>query len=90
MKGVTTMSKVEVEKLVKRVEHLEKELYKLYTLIENNKIDKHVYSVKETAQILNITVQGVYAMIDRKELETVKLGHMKVLGTSLRNKMGVN
>lgn len=82
------MTKAEEQQLFKIVAGLQQQVADLHAKIENNKLDKHVYSVKETAQILGITPQAVYIMIDRKELETVKLGTLKVLGSSLRSKLG--
>lgn len=83
------MTKLEEKKLLERVSKLEKQVARLYVSLENNKFDKHVYSVSEVAQILDITPQAVYFMIHRDELETVKLGTIKVLGESLRCKLGV-
>ena len=82
------MTKVEEEKLLKRISNLEKQIAELNKRLENNKIEKHVYSISETSKILNVTPQAVYAMVERGELETVKLGHTKVLGHSLRSKLG--
>lgn len=84
------MTKMQEQQLLKTVSDLQQEIANLYSLIENNKLDKHTYSVKETAQILGITPQAVYAQIERGELETVKLGRTKVLGSCLREKLGVN
>ena len=83
------MTKTQEKELLKTVEDLKKQVADLYKLLENTKIDKHVYTVAETAQILNITPQAVYAMIERGEIESVKLGRIKILGESLRNKLGV-
>jgi hypothetical protein len=82
------MTKVEEKKLIDKVAVLEKQVATLYARLEKNKIDKHVYTVAETSQILECSPQAVYLMISRKELETVKLGHLKVLGESLRHKLG--
>ncbi len=83
------MTKTQEQELLKTVADLQKQVADLYKLLENTKIDKHVYTVAETAQILNITPQAVYAMIERGEIESVKLGRIKILGESLRNKLGV-
>lgn len=82
------MTKTEEKKLLSRIEEIQREVIRLRLLIDNNKIDKHVYTVKETADLLGLTPQAVYAMIDRGELETVKLGRLKVMGKSLRDKLG--
>jgi excisionase family DNA binding protein len=83
------VTKTQEQELLKTVADLQKQVADLYKLLENTKIDKHVYTVAETAQILNITPQAVYAMIERGEIESVKLGRIKILGESLRNKLGV-
>lgn len=83
------MTKTQEQELLKTVADLQKQVADLYKLLENTKIDKHVYTVAETAQILNVTPQAVYAMIERGEVESVKLGRIKILGESLRTKLGV-
>lgn len=83
------MTKTQEQELLKTVVDLQKQVADLYKLLENTKIDKHVYTVAETAQILNVTPQAVYAMIERGEVESVKLGRIKILGESLRTKLGV-
>ena len=88
MKGVTAMSKVEIERLSKRMEHLEKEIYEIYSLLENTKLDKHVYTVAQTAQILGITPQAVYAQIERGEIGAIKLGHIKIPGYEIKRVLG--
>ena len=70
--------------LADRVDFLESKVAELYSLLETNTIEKHVYSVKETAQILGRTPQAVYAMIDRGELKSTKIGHTKIYGNDLR------
>lgn len=84
------MTKVQEQQLLKTVADLQKQITDLYKLLENNKLDKHTYSVAETAQILNVTPQAVYAQIERGELETVKIGRIKILSASLRDKLGVS
>lgn len=84
------MTKQEEQKMLKRVDCLEKQVALLYQRLENNKIDKHVYSVAEVADILNVTLKTVYNMIEKGELQSVKLGHIRVLGSSLREKLGVD
>lgn len=83
------MTKLDEKKLLGRISSLERQVADLYMSLENNKFDKHVYTVAEVARILEITPQAVYFMIHREELETVKLGTIKVLGDSLRGKLGV-
>lgn len=82
------MTRLEEQKLLQRVNNLEKEIARLSRLLENNKLDRHVYTIPEVAELLGVTRQGVYKMINRGELETVKLGSTKVLGSSLRSKLG--
>lgn len=83
------MTKTQEQELLKTVADLQKQVADLYKLLENTKVDKHIYTVAETAQILNVTPQAVYAMIERGEIESVKLGRIKILGESLRTKLGV-
>lgn len=83
------MTKLDEKKLLSRISSLEHQVASLYMSLENNKFDKHVYTVAEVAQILGLTPQAVYTMIHREELQTVKLGTIKVLGDSLRSKLGV-
>jgi hypothetical protein len=78
--------KLEIE-LLKRINDLEKQLHKLTLRAENNQLDKHLYSVAETAIMLSRTPQAVYAMISRGELESTRLGHIMILGDSLRKIM---
>lgn len=81
------MTKKQEEKLLKVIEELEKRVYKLEERIENNKLEKAIYSVAEVAEILHKTPRAVYNMIERGELETIRLGHLKVKGESLRKKL---
>lgn len=83
------MTRLQEQELLKTVADLQKQVADLYKLLENTKLDKHTYTVAETAQILNVTPQAVYAMIERDEIESVKLGRIKILGESLRTKLGV-
>ena len=83
------MTKTQEQELLKTVAGLQKQVADLYKLLENTKVDKHTYTVAETAQILTVTPQAVYAMIERGEIESVKLGRIKILGESLRTKLGV-
>lgn len=83
------MTKTQEQELLKTVADLQKQVADLYKLLENTKVDKNTYTVAETAQILNVTPQAVYAMIERGEIESVKLGRIKILGESLRTKLGV-
>lgn len=83
------MTRLQEQELLKTVADLQKQVADLYKLLENTKLDKHTYTVAETAQTLNVTPQAVYAMIERGEIESVKLGRIKILGESLRTKLGV-
>lgn len=84
------MTKLAEKELLEKVNYLENKISELYAIIYVNKIDKHIYSVKETAQILGKTPQAVYSMIERGELKTTKLGHIKVLGDDLRKILSGN
>lgn len=81
------MTKKQEEALFNKVDKLEQLVHNLLAKAENNQLDKHIYSVPEVAQILGRTPQAIYAMIGRGELETIKLGKIKVLGESLRMKL---
>ena len=81
------MTKVEEQKLLKRMSNLEKQVAELHAKLQNNKIEKHTYTVKETADLLGVTCKTVYNMIEKGQLETVMLGHLKVLGSSLKEKL---
>lgn len=81
------MTKRQEEELLRDVDNLKKQLHKLLLKAENNQLEKNVYTVAETADMLNRTVQSVYAMIHRGELEAVKLGTIMVVGDSLRSKL---
>lgn len=78
----------EVKTLTARVNELEKTVTELTDKLESLTLSKHSYTVTETAMVLGVTRQAVYAMIDRGELETVKLGVQRILGSSLRAKLG--
>lgn len=82
------MNKSEEAKLLNRVAILEKQVAELFEKLENNMINKHSYTVRETAKILGVTPKTVYNMIDKGQLDTVELGHTRVLGNSLRDKLG--
>lgn len=81
------MTKKQEELLINTVCELEKRVYKLEERLENNKLEKAVYSVSEVAEILHKTPRAVYNMIERGELETIRLGHIKIKGHSLREKL---
>ena len=53
------MTKMEEEKLLKRVDNLEKQVAALHSRLENNKLEKHTYSVLETAHMLGVTKMTV-------------------------------
>lgn len=78
------MTKKQEEALVKRIEDLEKQVHTLTIRAENNQLDKHLYSVVETAELLGKSRQAVYGMIARGEIKTIKMGQIKVLGEELR------
>lgn len=81
------MTKKQEESLLNTVHELEKRIYKLEERLENSKLEKAVYSVSEVAEILHKTPRAVYNMIERGELETIKLGHLKIKGCSLKEKL---
>lgn len=78
------MNRKQEELLLKTIEELEKRVYKLEIKLQNSKLENAVYSVAEVAEILHKTTRAVYNMIERGELETIKLGHIKIKGESLR------
>ena len=84
------MTKSEEQKLLKRLSNLEKQVARVYEKIENNNIEKHMYSVAETARLLGVSNKTVYNMIEKGQLDVVMLGHTKVLGSSLKEKLGVS
>lgn len=78
------MNRKQEELLLKAIEELEKRVYKLEIRLQNSKLENAVYSVAEVAEILHKTTRAVYNMIERGELETIRLGHIKIKGESLR------
>lgn len=82
------MTKKEEEQLIKKVNQLEKAVAKLQEAFENNKIEKSFYTVREVAEMLHRTPRAIYNMIERGELETVKLGGIKIKGDSIRDMLG--
>lgn len=77
------MTKKEEERLLKKVNQLEKTVAKLQEAFENNKIEKSFYTVREVAEMLHRTPRAIYNMIERGELDAVKLGGIKIKGDSL-------
>lgn len=77
------MTKKEEEQLIKKVNQLEKTVAKLQEVFENNKLEKAFYTVREVAEMLKRTPRAIYNMIERDELDTVKLGGIKIKGESL-------
>ena len=82
------MTKKEEEQLIKKVNQLERTVAKLQEAFENNKIEKSFYTVREVAEMLHRTPRAIYCMIERGELDTVKLGSIKIKGDSLRDMLG--
>lgn len=80
----------QLEKEVRRLKNLEKLVIELVEERELNKLDKPFYTVQEVAKLLKKTPQAIYAMIEREELETSKLGRTLILGKCLREKIGLN
>lgn len=81
------MTKAQEAELIKKVNRLEKQLNLLLQQKDSMKLDKHLYSVPEVAQMLGRTPQAIYAMINRGELEATKIGSTKILGSCLRKIM---
>ncbi len=82
--------KSSTEALVCKVAALEKEVVKMQQQLECNEITKCVYSVREVSQILGVTPKTVYNLIEKGQLRTVELGTVKVLGSSLREKLNMS
>ena len=82
------MTKKEEEQLIKKVNQLEKTVAKLQEAFENNKLEKAFYTVREVAEMLHRTPRAIYNMIERGELDAVKLGGIKIKGDSIRDKLG--
>ena len=83
------MTKIEEQKLLKRVAELEKQVVVLSQQNEVKKLDKYVYSASEVAKLLDVSIKTVYNMVEKGHLESIKLGHLMILGSSIRNKLGV-
>lgn len=77
------MTKKEEERLLKKINQLEKAVAKLQLAFENNKIEKSFYTVREVAEMLHRTPRSIYNMIERGELDAVKLGGLKIKDDSL-------
>ena len=77
------MTKKEEQQLIKKVNQLEITVAKLQRLIDNNKLEKPYYSINEVAEMLNKNPRTVRYMIERGELETVKLGTIQIKKESL-------
>ncbi|WP_180270820.1 helix-turn-helix domain-containing protein [Sporanaerobium hydrogeniformans] len=81
------MTKKEEERLLNKINQIEKSIAKLQLAFENNKIEKAFYTVREVSEMLHRTPRAVYNMIERGELDTVKLGGIKIKGESLKEKL---
>ena len=77
------MTKKEEQQLIKKVNQLEITVAKLQRLIDNNKLEKPYDSVNEVAERWKKHPRTVRYMIERGELETVKLGTMQITKESL-------
>lgn len=82
------MTKIQEEFIFDKLKKLEKEIEKLKNDKENSKLSNNLYSVAETARMIERTPQAVYAMIERGELEAVKLGSTKIIASSLKKVLG--
>ena len=66
-----------------RIAELEKQVAILTEKLEHMTLNQYAYTVAETSRILGCSISGVYKMIDRGELQTIKCGKTKVLASSL-------
>ena len=66
-----------------RIAELEKQVAILTEKLEHMSLNQYAYTVAETSRILGCSISGVYKMIDRGELKTIKCGKTKVLASSL-------
>ena len=66
-----------------RIAELEKQVALLTEKLEHMTLNQYAYTVAETSRILGCSISGVYKMIDRGELKTIKCGKTKVLASSL-------
>lgn len=82
------MTKVQEQQIFERLDRLEKEVVELRKYKENNQLDKHTYSVLEASEILGRSKPTIYNMIEKGELETIKCGSIKILGSSLKKVLG--
>lgn len=78
------MTKDQEKTILKRLEKLEQEVITLQEELELNRTNKPCYTVKEAAKLLCVTTKTIYNMIDRGELEVIKLGCLRIKGDSLR------
>ena len=76
-----------------------KELFKLYEELKERMENfeagrmnrtKDLYTVKEVAEILNLSTEGVYKLIRKGQLPTIKLGTTKIRACDLKEIMGTN
>lgn len=81
------MTKKEEQQLIRKVNQLEITVAKLQRLIDNNKLEKPFYTVKEVAEMLDKDPRTIRYMIARGELETVKLGTIQIKKESLLGHM---
>lgn len=77
------MTKKEEQQLIRKVNQLEIAVAKLQQLVDNNKLEKPFYTVNEVAEMLNKKPRTIYHMIQRGELETIKLGVTQIKKESL-------
>lgn len=75
------------KELVKLYEELKYELEELKQ--EKGSEKKLLYSVKEVAALLDVSVEGVYKFIRRGQLPTVKLGSTKIRAIDLEKFVGM-
>ena len=66
-----------------RIAELERQVALLTEKLEHMSLNQYAYTVSEVSQILGCSISGVYKMIDRGELQTIKCGKTKVLASSL-------
>lgn len=81
------MTKKEEQQLIKKVNQLELTVARLQRLIDNNKLEKPYYSINEVAEMLHKNPRTVRYMIERGELEAIKLGTLQIKKESLIGQM---
>jgi excisionase family DNA binding protein len=79
----------EIDALKKKVKSQDARLLKLEETGNLKKLDRTSYTVAEVAEILGKCPQTIRQMIRRGELESHKLGCIRITGESLREAMKI-